>query len=217
MQFQLVDITGNRYGRLVVIKHIGKRGQRHYWLCQCDCGKTKEIAGIYLSIGETKSCGCFAIDSRKQRFKTHGHTNTRLYNIWCSMIQRCEHEKCLSYARYGSIGIRVCDEWRNDFMVFYNWSIQNGYKKTLSIDRYPNQMGDYEPNNCRWATDIEQARNQKTNKVVTIDGVSKCVSEWSEISGIPAKRIYNRLSAGWDSKDAIYSPKVTRLKAQLKR
>ncbi|SDJ27527.1 hypothetical protein [Salimicrobium halophilum] len=126
--------------------------------------------------------------------KTHGMRKTRLYNIWTQMIQRCTNQNLDHYARYGGRGITVCDEWK-DFKCFVRWANQNGYNDGLTIDRI-NVDGNYEPGNCKWSTDIEQARNKRTSRYITINEETKTLAEWAEISGLPYKTIQRRLYTG---------------------
>lgn len=126
--------------------------------------------------------------------KTHGMRWTRLYNIWTQMIQRCTNQNLEHYGRYGGRGISVCDEWM-DFEVFAEWAKGNGYKNGLSIDRL-DVNGNYEPRNCKWSTDVEQQRNKRNNRSITIKGETKTVAEWAEISGLPYKTLQRRLYTG---------------------
>ena len=134
----------------------------------------------------------------------HGMCNTKLYRIWDNMKSRCNNPKHKSYGEYGGRGIRVCDEW-NSFVEFMAWALQNGYQEELTIDRVDNDLG-YCPENCKWSTQLEQARNRRTNAVVTINGVSHTLTEWEEITGISAHTIGRRVKAGWKSADAIFMP-----------
>jgi len=133
--------------------------------------------------------------------KTHGMRRTRLYNIWTQIIQRCTNQRLDHYARYGGRGITVCSEWK-DFEVFVEWAMDNGYKNGLTIDRI-DVDGNYEPKNCKWSTNLEQARNKRTSRYITIDGETKTVSEWSEISGLPYKTLQRRLYTGCKEEDLL--------------
>ena len=139
------------------------------WKCKCDCGNEVLVRHGNLQKGFTKSCGCYHKEKFGDINRKHDMAyKTDLYNVWKSMKDRCYREKCKSYKNYGGRGIKICDEWRDDFKAFYDWSIKNGYKseKTsggvniLSIDRINND-GDYEPNNCRWTTIDVQAKNKR--------------------------------------------------------
>lgn len=115
---------------------------------------------------------------------THGKSGTRIYKIWNSMKSRCHCQSDTNYYNYGGRGITVCDEWRTDFMSFYNWSIENNYKEDLTIERIDNN-GRYEPSNCKWITSKEQHRNQRNSRCITVNGVTRLQKEWANIIGIP--------------------------------
>ena len=162
-----IDLTGQKFGRLTVIEKVGTRGHHTYWKCRCECGNITEVRTNALRSGATRSCSCLKEETSSklttERNTKHNMCHTRLCHIWYGMKDRCYRETCRSYKYYGAKGVTVCEEWRNDFMSFYNWAINNNYKETLTIDRI-DPYGNYEPSNCRWATWAEQQRNKRKRK-----------------------------------------------------
>lgn len=132
----------------------------------------------------------------------HGMSHSRLYQIWNSMKQRCSNPKAISYPRYGKRGITVCDDWKNSFVVFKDWALSNGYSDEKSIDRIDSN-GNYEPSNCRWATNKEQQNNTSYTKLYTYNGETLSIMQWAEKTGIHPNMLYKRLSRGWSIEDAI--------------
>ena len=135
---------------------------------------------------------------------SHLSTKTRLFKIWSGMHERCNREKHPHFKSYGGKGISVCDNWRN-FETFKEWALSSGYEESLTIDRIDNNKG-YEPDNCRWATQKEQARNKSNNHLVSFNGITKTISEWAEVFGVNKTTLRYRLEAGWDIEKAFYTP-----------
>lgn len=165
--------TGEKYGRLTAIKIDHKdKSNRYHWLCECECGNYTVVAGDALTKGLTRSCGCLLDEQRHKKGveanrTKHGMCGTRIHRIWKVMKNRCYNKNTEDYQKwYGSRGITVCDEWKNDFMSFYKWSMDNGYRDDLTIDRV-NANGNYEPSNCRWVDWKTQANNKRTSKKIT--------------------------------------------------
>ena len=177
----MIDMAGQKYGRLTVVALDRVENRRAYWKCMCDCGLTVVAAAGNLRSGNTKSCGCLhreAVIAVGKRNTTHGesHSNrTRLYTIWCGMKQRCNNPKHQAYYLYGGKGVGVCDEWK-DYSVFKEWALKNGYANNLCVDRIDPSKG-YCPENCRWITASENTaranKNHTTRKVIRGEGLSK--------------------------------------------
>lgn len=161
------DLTGKRFGRLTVVRRISPVGSKVRWLCRCDCGTMKDVSAYELTSGKTRSCGCLQAESRHLRKVPNGR-GTRLYNVWKSMKGRCYTPSCSSYKYYGARGIKVCDEWKDDYQAFYEWAMSSGYdpdapQGKCTIDRI-NVDGDYEPSNCRWVDAATQNANRRPFK-----------------------------------------------------
>lgn len=202
---RLIDLTGQRFGRLTALKYVGDRK----WLFKCDCGKEKIIRAADVKSGRTQSCGCYMIERIIETHTTHNMTNTRLYKIYAGMKQRCLDKNSEEYHRYGGRGIVICQEWLDDFMNFYNWAIENNYDENANrgqctIERIDND-GNYCPENCRWATQQEQAKN-KSKPTVEICGESHSLKEWSKITGLPIYTIRNRIRANWKDEEILSIP-----------
>lgn len=193
---------GERFGRLQVVECVNKNknGAKIYH-CICDCGNEKDAIGAELRRGKVKSCGCLFREVQLKNVTKHGGRYCTLYNVWKDMRRRCTNEKRGNYKNYGGRGITVCDEWQ-DFQAFYDWAMSNGYKEGLTIDRI-NVNGNYEPSNCRWATQREQANNKRTNILLDVGGVKHTVAEWATIKGIRPSTIYSRLYRGCSAEKAL--------------
>ncbi len=206
-----IDISGMKFGKLTVIGKSKKQNSRYIlWDCICECGGKRTTRGADLKNNKTKSCGCLHTETLIVRNKTHGMSGHRIYKIWKGMIKRCDNPKCIGYRLYGGIGVKVCDRWY-DFENFYSDTI-NGYFDNLSLDRYPDKHGHYEPNNFRWATRKQQNNNKRNNTILTFNGISATVSEWSNIIGLSASVIYRRLDLGWTTKDTLTTEKIQKKK-----
>ena len=183
---------GDRYGRLTITgdaiaKKSPRRNSRsstHRWYfpCLCDCGNSHTASMLDLIYGDTRSCGCLGREIQSSANTTHGQAKigkkTRLYRIWIALRSRCNNANTPDYQDYGGRGIFVCDEW-NDYLVFQKWSLENGYAKHLSIDRIDVDLP-YHPENCRWATPVEQANNKRTNVVIEAFGEEKTLAQWTK-------------------------------------
>lgn len=204
-----IDLTGKRFGRLVVVKEVEKRKKHKImWLCKCDCGKECEILGVSLRIGDSRSCGCLLSEESRKRVQKHDASTQKLRKVFNTLKQRCLNPNCSDYYLYGGRGIQICEEWldnQNGVAAFVRWAIENGYKKGLSIDRIDNSKG-YSPDNCRWVDYKTQARNTRNNHMVTYKGETHCVAEWAEIKNINYQTLLRRINIGWNIEDALTIP-----------
>lgn len=171
---------GDKYNRLTVLGfgepyvYPNGKGKERTYICLCECGNIKTVRAGHLKRGAVKSCGCLVRYMRENGLvhRKHGGAGSRLYIIWKGMRQRCHTTTATNYSRYGGRGITICEEWDN-FGVFAEWALLNGYSDTLTLDRIdPN--GNYTPNNCRWVTYREQANNMRSNHMIQ-DG-EQCIT-----------------------------------------
>ncbi len=199
------DLTGKTFGRLFVLEFKFHRKGKSYWLCRCECGRETTVSAGNLRSGHTQSCGCLRNEETSRRRLKHGRADSRLYNIWRAMIQRCHKPDSHAYDDYGARGITVCKRWRSSFQ---NFLADVGEPPTArhSLDRVDNDKG-YLPANCKWATRHTQARNKRSNHLVTFDGETKCLTEWAETTGLKQSTIRERLRRGWPVERAL-APRV---------
>lgn len=165
-----INLTGQVFGNLTVICEWGRNGWGEIkWMCYCSCGEYVVISSSLLSKGRSQSCGCLQRKLTQLRSTTHGMSKTPIYLVWNSIIQRCTNENHISYDRYGMRGVNVCNEWKDNFLSFYNWAILNGYEKGLQIDRKDNNV-DYSPENCRFVTAEENGNNKRKSRKWIVNG-----------------------------------------------
>lgn len=187
------DLTGQKFGKLTVLKYSHSKNHRSYWLCQCECGNTTIVSASELRTENTKSCGCLRVELLLKRSITHGGKHTKLYDIWTSLKGRTLCKTNQRYADYGGRGITICAEWL-DFTKFEQWAKLNGYREGLTLDRIDNNKG-YSPSNCRWTTYKEQNWNKRNNHFITYKGETHCLAEWAEILGIKYSTLRSRVRA----------------------
>jgi len=211
-----IDLVGERFGRLVVQGRAEHASPGAYWKCNCDCGGTTIVRSSHLRGGATESCGCLQKERSSAAAVRHGGCGTPEHDTWRSMLSRCYNPNVERYPIYGGRGIRVCSGWRADFAAFLA-DMGKRPSQAHSIDRKDSD-GNYSCGhcseciasgwtaNCRWATVAEQQRNRRNNRRVTIDGVTRCLREWSAIGGRRASVIGARLDAGWSPEEAVFGP-----------
>lgn len=214
----LIDLTGQRFGRLVVVHRTdppSHRAQnRPWWLCHCDCGTEKAIFGQALRSGNTQSCGCLRHEILKRRsgeqhpMYRHGHAcegkRSKEWRTWHAMIRRCRYESMDDYERYGGRGIQVCERWQR-FENFLE-DVGPAPSEAHSLDRLDND-GDYESGNVRWATNSQQIRNSSKARYITLNDKTQTIGDWSKETGINRQTIQMRLDHyGWSVHDALSIP-----------
>ena len=210
-------IVGRRHGRWIVLADLGTFPDcgtiKRKVTVKCDCGTVRDSFYAFIKSGVSKSCGCFRKEKAAaliaNRVHKHNLSKHPLYQIWRGMKCRCYNETDKAYIDYGGRGITVCDEWRNDFKSFYNWAIENGWKKGLINDRSDNDKG-YSPDNCRFVNDGVSMRNTRRNVNITYNGVTKCITDWANDIGISVTSVQKRLKIWGDLEKVLTTPKTTK-------
>jgi hypothetical protein len=208
---KFIDMTGTKWGKLTVIsRDIRPGGKRVLWHCVCECGNKTVVDGVHLRDGHTKSCGCIRRDQVRQMGyakKTHGHSingkMSKEYNVWHSMKQRCDCQNHKSFKDYGGRGITVCSRWKNSFEAFFaDMGTRPAGHSLERKDNYDN----YGPKNCVWATQKQQSRNRRSNKLLAYRDETLCLAEWSDRLGGGCNLVGLRLRAGWSVERALTEP-----------
>lgn len=206
---RFVDYTGQRFNRILVLGYAGKRRGYSSWWVKCDCGTIKQIscAAFTNKVKPLQSCGCARLDGTRRASTTHGETTnghaSPEYSTYCQAKARCQNHNTPCYRQYGGRGI----EFR--FESFEEFLDEVGRKPTPahSLDRYPNnETGHYEKGNVRWATRKQQARHTRRNRLITVDGITKCESEWAENLGLRNSTLNARRKAGWCTECTVTLP-----------
>ena len=189
---QICNLNGLRFGRLTVVGFSGlNKHRKATWNCLCDCGNSVIVVGASLKNGSTKSCGCYELETKQERNTTHGLRKHDLYKTWLNMKSRCYNSNNSHYKYYGKKGIGMCDDWKNNFKSFYDWAINNGWKRGLSIERIDNNK-QYEPENCKWIDISKQSQNRTTNHYVADkNGNVYTIAEISRKTNINAQTLYS--------------------------
>lgn len=198
---------GEKYNMLTVIERTEKRGNNWAWSCLCDCGAVTEALASNIRSGNTKSCGCHKRLISATKCKTHGSSGTRSYWLWNNMMRRCNDQRNPHYSNYGGRGITVYARWHE----FQNFHADMGERPPAhSLERKNNDLG-YCLGNCRWATRSDQARNTRSNVIITRGGETKTMAEWAEITGIPYARIQGRRRMGWNDEELFLGKRTKRI------
>lgn len=209
----LIDISGNKYGRLTAVKIAFRKNGRPHWLFKCDCGKEKTVLAADVKKGATQSCGCLCVERSRSRFTKHGCTKYRNktpeYDIWASIKQRCLNPNNTRFRRYGGRGITLYKSWYN----FSNFLRDMGERPTVkhTIERIDNDKS-YTPSNCTWATQREQSRNTSRTHLLTLKGKTLCLTDWATLWGVCRSTIRDWLSKDLTTDEMLY--KVKKLKAR---
>jgi hypothetical protein len=204
------DLLGRTFGLWTVIAHAGVRKGHTYWTCQCACplGTIEDIPANRLKRGRANSCGCDTGRLISEANTSHGLCETREYEVWSAMLQRCLNANSPNYDLYGGRGITVCEAWRESFEAFLA-DMGPRPSDDHSIDRVDNN-GPYNRENCRWTTRDEQARNRRTTIWITYNGQTLTATQWeaelASISGVKARNILERLRWQWPVEDALMIP-----------
>lgn len=211
--------SGDKFGKLTIVQettpHVTPCGTiRRSFVCKCDCGNVVvRRLGAFRKKDVNHSCGCLDIEriANLNRKYTKEQTNSFLYSTWHGMKQRCYDSNNSHYKYYGDKGILVCDEWLDDYISFYNWSLSNGASKEFTLDRI-NVNGNYEPSNCRWVDAITQANNKNKNRLIEYNGERLSVMQWSRKTGIKEATIRMRLDRyNYSAGEALgYEPHKTK-------
>ena len=202
-----VDITGERYGKLIAIRYVGRSNSKQsLWLCKCDCGNETTVRLSNIRNGHTKSCGCGEKENRNQfrnkSVRKHQESYTRLYRIWIGIKNRCNNHNDDHWPIYGKRGISVCEEWNQQYEKFREWALANGYDDSLTIDRIDTN-GNYEPGNCRWVSNADQQRNKRNNRYYTYHGKTQLIPAWAEEFGVTDSTIRSRIRRGENPNDVF--------------
>ena len=203
----LKDITGQRFGMLVVTGRDRRDGEREaHWHVRCDCGGATIVRGGSLRSGLQDSCGCAGLERTKKAATKHGRTNDSIFHIWSGMRFRTRNPNSKSWKRYGGRGITMCDRWFDSFEAFLA-DMGERPSSRHSVERMKNDLG-YEPGNCRWALPKEQSRNKSDNHIVVYRGRSMPLAEACETAaaGVPWHKARNRIDKlGWNVERAVES------------
>lgn len=198
-----IDLVGRAFGRLKVIEGAGRnKHQQTLWKCICECGNERVLTYGKLAYGHTSSCGCLLRDKGRVQFTTHGLSKTDEFKIWCGIKSRVYNPNVDSYSRYGGRGIAMCQRWLDSFENFLE-DMGKRPSKRHSIDRFPDEDGDYGPENCRWALPKPQAERRSTSRWFEYKGERKVLSDWLKQFGVTYVGVSANLAKGISFEETI--------------
>lgn len=200
MRIQVLE--GQKFGQLTVIKEVepmiqklanGTNQIKRMVACSCECGRkaTIKLTALRTKKNATKSCGC--LSRQEKPYHTIGLHKHPLHHIWMGMKQRCYNEKAKTYPSYGGRGIEVCEKWLNDFVCFYVWAMTNGWRNGLQVDRFPDNNGDYSPENCRVTTPKFNSNNRRDTVIVSLDGQAMPLRLACDKLGLKGKLVWQTM------------------------
>lgn len=215
------NLIGERFGFLTVVSlaqhHRQKCGKSVVmYNCICDCGNKIVVRMSSLTSRKKQTCKSCSYKKLRLANTKHGQSNTRLYGVWEGIKQRCYNSKSCHYYNYGARGITVCDEWKNDFGKFSEWSFANGYNPNAkysecTLDRIDGSLG-YSPSNCRWVSASVQANNKRTCVYYNFNGETHSLKEWSRIKFINYSTLRRRIKLGWTIEKSLTTPTMLQYK-----
>lgn len=197
------NLIGKKFGLLTVESLAGRSELRQIvWNCKCSCGEKIMVFGNNMKNGHTQSCGCLRLNFGMSKI-THGHSRkgrvSKTYKTWKGMKERCQRVKNKHFKYYGGRGIKVCPRWKK----FQNFISDMGIAPIgMQIER-KNNNGNYEPSNCKWVTQTEQANNKSTSVRISFNGLTLTAAQWSRRLGLNEKKIYSRAAKGWKPKKIL--------------
>ncbi len=210
------NLVGQRFSRWTVTALSGMDSKGSRWLCLCDCGTSRVVSRGLLTDGASRSCGCLKRELLSKRVRTgHGEASTKTrtteYRIWANIKDRCFNQDNHAYPRYGGRGIIMCERWRESYEAFL---LDVGRRPSAdhTIDRFPDNDGNYEPGNVRWATYTEQNNNRRDNRRITIGETTLNFSQWIRLSGMSESQARRRISRGWGEALAVITPPSIKIK-----
>jgi len=204
--------VGKKFNMLTIVDDLGRSENRRWVNAVCDCGTVRKYRLDSVKDSSIKCCGCVGKElfDKNRKTGTHQLTYHPLYGVWEGFKKRCYNPNNNSFKDYGLLGVRVCDEWLNDFKSFYEWAISNGYRKGLQIDKdklSPEKPGKlYCPEYCCFLTRKENSHYKKSNRIIEHEGVKMCISEWCEKYSITYGAFKGRLKRGWSMQEIISTP-----------